>query len=242
MKKISILTLGLLFAVACSNDNDNIVKRLAQEPATVREVKGANNLFVLDLSNTNNGLYSQYIVPNGALPAEYKQDGLSAFISGNVTNNTVAINGYILDDIGNSVILNGIYNTFDVKTMSESIPFEEYSLKETSCRWLNSTPLNGEQIITINNDEELASYINCTDGSYTAIDFSKHTLLLIRGYLPSSGAGVTNTVFYKDSINKYTLNLTVFKGVLATPGIWYFAIRTAKITNEATVALHVTYW
>ena len=131
MKKVIIFTLGLLFVASCSNDNDNIVKRLAQEPATVREVKGANNLFVFELPNNDNGLYSQYVVPSGALPAEYKEDGLQVFISGDVTSNYVAIDGYIseskenyselcahCDSVVNITInLNGNYNIFELRTM-----------------------------------------------------------------------------------------------------------------------------
>ena len=107
----------LLFVVACSKDN-NIVQRLAQEPAIVREVKGASNLFVFDLLNENNGLYSSYIVPSTALPAEYKQDGLYVVISGDVTSNSIAIDSYIADDDGNSITLNSRYNNFELTDIS----------------------------------------------------------------------------------------------------------------------------
>jgi hypothetical protein len=121
MKKIEkiIAILLLVFAVSCSNDN-NIVQKLTQAPAIVREVKGANDLFVFDLQNSNNGLYSQYIVPSAALPADYKQDGLPVLISGDVTNNSVAIDGYISESKGNNITLSGKYNTVEVTTMSKN--------------------------------------------------------------------------------------------------------------------------
>ena len=117
MKKNTLLGL-LLFAVSCSNDNNNVLQRLNEAPATVREVQGANGLFVFELPNNSNGLYSAYIVPSPALPAEYKEDGLSVLISGDVTNNFVAIDGYISEDKGNTITLDGLYNTVEIRTMS----------------------------------------------------------------------------------------------------------------------------
>ena len=119
IKTFSIL-LTLLVVSACSNDNNNVLQRLNDEPAIVREVKGANNLFVFDLLNYNNSLYSSYIVPSNALPVEYKEDGLSVIISGDVTTNSLAIDGYISEGKGNSVILGGKYNMFELITMSKN--------------------------------------------------------------------------------------------------------------------------
>jgi len=59
------------------------------------------------------------------------------------------------------------------------ISFTEYSLLDTHCQWQN-LPYD-EKVIIINSNEELEKYISCTEDSYPAIDFSKHTLLLISG-------------------------------------------------------------
>ena len=132
MKKIIIFTLGLLLAASCSKDNGNIVKRLNNAPAIIREVKGTNGLFVFELSNNDNGLYSQYVVPNGTLPAEYKEDGLSVFISGDVTSNYVAIDGYISENQnkGNTITLNGNYNAIELRTMYEQLECGRFDLNE----------------------------------------------------------------------------------------------------------------
>ena len=120
MKSKFITLLLLLSAVSCSNDNSKVLQRLNEAPATVREIQGANNLFVIELANNTNGLYSEYIVPSSALSAEYKEDGLSVLISGDVTNNFVAIDGYVSEGKGNTVTLNGLYNTVEITTMSKN--------------------------------------------------------------------------------------------------------------------------
>ena len=75
----------------------------------------------VELANNSNGLYSAYVVPSATLPAEYKEDGLSVLISGDVTNNSVAIDGYISESEGNAVTLNGLYNTVEVTAMITSL-------------------------------------------------------------------------------------------------------------------------
>ena len=122
-----ISSLLLMFAVACSNEN-NVLQILQNEFAIVREVKGTNNLFVFDLQSDNTGLYSSYIVPSNTLHAEYKEDGLSVFISGDITNNSIAIDGYVSEGKGSSVTLSGKYNMFEITTMSKGeggkVPFK----------------------------------------------------------------------------------------------------------------------
>ena len=126
MKSKFITLFLLLSAVSCSNDNNNVLQRLNEAPATVREVQGANSLFVLELANNTNGLYGAYVVPSTALLAEYKEDGLSVLISGNVTNNYAAIDGYISEGKGNTVTIDGLYNTVEVTAMSKNdeVPYK----------------------------------------------------------------------------------------------------------------------
>ena len=121
MKAQLIFILALLLsAVSCSNDNSKVLQRLNEAPATVREIQGANNLFVIELANNTNGLYSEYIVPSSALSAEYKEDGLSVLISGDVTNNFVAIDGYVSEGKGNTVTLTGQYNALELTTINKN--------------------------------------------------------------------------------------------------------------------------
>ena len=150
----NFLILLFLFVIACTNDN-NIVQRLAQEPAIVREVKGASNLFVLDLQNANSGLYSSYIVPNTTLPANYKKDGLLVLISGDVTSNSVAVDGYIAESEGNIITINGKYNMIEVTTVSKNIDLENIVLLSCENKTQSSNPnLNGYiKFSAINNNK-----------------------------------------------------------------------------------------
>jgi hypothetical protein len=111
----------LLLAVSCSNDNDKVVQTLDNEFAIVREVKDVTGLYIFDMPGNNNGLYTPYLVPAGALPAEFAKDGLSVAISGNITNNTITVTGYFMDGDGNETPLNDKYNTLELITMSETI-------------------------------------------------------------------------------------------------------------------------
>ena len=139
------ITLGLLLlTAACNNDNDQ--QNLQNEPVIVREVKGASDLFIFDLLSNNTGLLTSYIVPGNTLSEAYKQDGLPVSVSGTISDNTVAVNGYIVDGAGGTITLNGRYNTFEITAMSESleIPFTEYLFAEYSI-W-KYTGHNGEVI------------------------------------------------------------------------------------------------
>jgi hypothetical protein len=121
------------------------------------------------------------------------------------------------------------------------VPFEEYSLKGTLCRWRFNIEILPKAFL-INSDEELDNYLWCNNVTYPVVDFSEYTLLLVGGYLPSSGGGVTEAAFIKNSKDNYTLDLTVFKGILGTPGPWFYSILISKIASETMVELNVTYY
>ena len=237
MKNFKILL--FLFVVACSNDN-NIVQRLAQEPAIVREVKGANNLFVLDLQNANSGLCSSYIVPNTTLPADYKKDGLPVFISGDVTSNFVAVDGYISENDGNTITLNGKYNKVELTTMNvKDYPFEvlftEYSLVGISCQ---GKSFESNKVIVINSNEDWENYITCSDGSYPEFDFTKYTLLLAGGK-GTSGIAALEKQFKQISASEYSLYVDITRNAAAIPQGWGISIKVQKLPLNAVVTINV---
>ena len=118
------------------------------------------------------------------------------------------------------------------------IPFEDYSLEGTSCKWKYFE--SGKAII-INSYEELENYISCTNGSYPEIDFSKYTLLIARGLTPSFPVAITNTTLLIGTPNEYTLNVRVQMGLLTMPGFWNMAILTQKILEETVVLVVEIY-
>jgi len=123
---------------------------------------------------------------------------------------------------------------------STEIPFEEYSLVGTSCRWLFNL-INFDKVITINSNQELESFIICTNGSYHEIDFSKHSLLLAQGMSVGRIPKLLNAEFLKNNANEYALSLTIFAGIMTSGEPWCFAFLVPKMPDDEVVTLHVTY-
>ena len=124
------------------------------------------------------------------------------------------------------------------------IPFEEYSLAGTFCQWKlrpNSHDFC-DKLTIINNIVEFNNNITCTQGSYPPdIDYSEKTLLLANGYSQGYPVGITKIAFLKNSANNYTLNITVWSGILGTVLEWHSPILIPKISNESTVTLEVQH-
>ena len=118
-----------------------------------------------------------------------------------------------------------------------NISFTEYSLEGISCQWQN-LPYN-EKVIIINSDEELKKYISCTEGSYPAVDFSKHSLLLISGKLNKGILNIAMKNLQQMSSNKYELSIEV-EGYNSNLSKWYAAILVDKLSEENYVRLKVT--
>jgi len=118
----------------------------------------------------------------------------------------------------------------------QNISFTEYSLQGTSYQWQN-LPYD-EKVIIINNSEELAKYISCTESTYPAIDFSKYSLLLTSGKLSSGISNITTKKFQQLSANKYELCIEaeVHSSILNR---WNAAILVDKLSEESYVGLKV---
>jgi len=117
------------------------------------------------------------------------------------------------------------------------ILFTEYSLEETSCQW-ESFEYN--KIIIINSDEELREYVVCTEDNYSQIDFSEHSLLLVRG-MCTTGIEEIGFKFFKDTAHEYTIDVTIFRLMTMQPIPWLISIITPKIDNDAAITLNVQY-
>ena len=123
------------------------------------------------------------------------------------------------------------------RVVAFEIPFTKYSLEGTACQWIN---LNyDETVIIINSEEELANYINCTEGSYPVIDFSRHTLLLASGWASGSPADIITIQLQQISDIEYSLYLEIRPGPLATPERWNLSIMTPKLLQGAIITLNV---
>ena len=118
------------------------------------------------------------------------------------------------------------------------IPFTEYSLTNTSCRWMN-LPYD-EQIIIINSSEELEKHIFCSEGSYPEIDFSKHSLLLASGKTKKEIDEVVTKGLQQLSSNKYELSLEIAITDIPAIETWNMAFFIEKINDNSVVELNLT--
>ena len=128
------------------------------------------------------------------------------------------------------------------------VPFTELEL-ETQCKWINLnypwpiydaelTIVNPEFII-INNDEELKDYINCSNGNYPEIDFSKHTLLLVNGHTTNCINKISKHLLQL-SIDKYKLDIEIILDDTTHGHPWVVALIVNKINKRSNVELNVT--
>jgi len=114
------------------------------------------------------------------------------------------------------------------------IPFTEYLLAET-CEW---TSFESNNVIVINSDDELNDYIVCTDDNYSKIDFSKHSLLLVRG---AAGSNIINidVDFSQNTECEYVLEVLIHVGMATVAPPWLISMITTKVGNDANVSLNV---
>jgi len=126
------------------------------------------------------------------------------------------------------------------------IAFEEYSLSETLCIWANIIcEYKQSMLLIINNEEEMQQYITCAEGDYPEIDFSTHTLLLIKGANQSRHVTNINKNLQKISSNEYQLNIELYN-IYPDPFTpsnaesWTIAIIMEKINEECSVLLNMT--
>jgi hypothetical protein len=129
----------------------------------------------------------------------------------------------------------------DPEVYPKEISFTEYSLEGTSCQWKN-LPYN-DKVMIINSSEELEKYISCNGGSYPAIDFSKHSLLLASGKTDRDIDEITATKLKQFSPNTYKLKVEIALKFTTIYGQFYqygMALLVEKINEESIVELNVT--
>jgi hypothetical protein len=121
-----------------------------------------------------------------------------------------------------------------------NVPFENYSLEGSNCKW-KRYPWGdlGNEIVIINSKEELEKYIDCSDqNNYTEIDFSKNTLLFVYGCFPTSHT-LTNITLQQYSTCYYEMKIMLIQGVLQVVSPWYVPIIVRKIMDDIDINLIV---
>ncbi|MDR3227222.1 MAG: hypothetical protein LBT56_06085 [Prevotellaceae bacterium] len=114
----------------------------------------------------------------------------------------------------------------------------EYSLIGTSCGW-NNLGYDGKMIV-INSEEELEKYVTCTEDSFSEIDFSENTLLLVSGK-STNGIGKIESTIFKNTTTDYKLEIIIHMGITDIVEKWTVSILSPKISNESTIELDVQF-
>lgn len=114
--------------------------------------------------------------------------------------------------------------------------FEKYTLTEGLCYW---KVFEDSKVIVINNNEELQNYVECTDTTYPNVDFSKYSLLLLRGHTTSSPVEVVKTQLTQIAENKYVIYVKVKAGMATMPDGWNVAITTKKLFENDVITVNV---
>jgi len=119
-----------------------------------------------------------------------------------------------------------------------NIHFEVVSLAETTCQWKKfQGNIDNSELITINSTEKLEENIECTEEyDYPEIDFSKHTLLLVRGVYQH----VVNPYcehFQQLATQNYLLIINLRTTPLTAVTYWQVPIIVNKIDESAVIEL-----
>jgi len=118
------------------------------------------------------------------------------------------------------------------------ISFTEYSLEGSTCQW-QSLPYD-EKVILINNSEDLEKYISCIGKNYPAIDFSKHSLLLVSGSVNNRVAEIAVNNLKQTSSHEYTLSIEIDLKYKDTTDTWNIALQIEKISDVSNIELNLT--
>jgi len=150
------------------------------------------------------------------------------------TDVSYTLDGISQDEV-NVIFVNGVQVYCHNGNYPIEISFTDYSLAETSCQWRN---FESNKVTMINSNEELQDYIACADDDYSKIDFSKHSLLLVRGGA-TSGISDIDIKFFKEEASEYTLNVSIYTNMTAVAPSWFISILVPKISENAIVELIV---
>lgn len=120
----------------------------------------------------------------------------------------------------------------------ESVPYMEYSLSGTSCKW--QLPALDNNIIIINSNEELQRYIVSDSGeSFPSVDFERYTMIIAHGYSPNGIYEKRIENFYKISNSDLQLDIVIYRDMTDVVEPWNFAILVDKWDRLYNIDLNV---
>jgi len=123
--------------------------------------------------------------------------------------------------------------------MLTHISFDEFSLSNTECKWIELAYPHDSEVAIINSNKELAEYITESEKSSTlSIDFSQYTLLLARGVTIYDNRATIKNLQRLPNRN-YVMDVDLVPGLAAVITNWQVAIVTSKLDADAQVQLHI---
>ena len=119
------------------------------------------------------------------------------------------------------------------------IPFEEYSLNGTGCSWKWDNLSFDNKVVTINSDNDLSNYVNCSSiGTCPPVDFSKHTLLLISGCTDIYGIfNISLESIQQLSVEKYVLNIDLLLTDILRTEQWLITVLVNKLDSDTNIEI-----
>ena len=126
------------------------------------------------------------------------------------------------------------------------VPFTDYILPSGMpglCRWVEEQGIdcriNNAKLVIINSIQDMENYITCPgNASYPPIDFSKHTLLLVRD-CETNGISITKRL-QQLSPNGYKLDIAIHLNDATDVPYWAVALVINKLGKKDKVELNVT--
>jgi len=123
--------------------------------------------------------------------------------------------------------------------------FTTYSLAGTSCDWaqfdVDLSNINRGEVIVIKDDKILKDYMVSKNGIFPTIDFSKNTLLLVRGYTNYGISTILGAIQQLETnVFQLDIEINVNTSMLLQP--WTMAYITNQWSEKDRLELNVTFF
>ena len=121
------------------------------------------------------------------------------------------------------------------ETYPIEVSFETYLPYETTCEGIDFTD---NEVCIVNSEKQLKSHFVCDDINLPKVNFTKHSLLLVKG---SSCSGISDIVvsLSKEDTDKYVMDVAVLTNMSMEAPTWLISIVTPKIKNTDIITLNV---
>jgi len=129
-----------------------------------------------------------------------------------------------------------LIGTISCAKEEKEVSFAKYSLLDAylrfNCQFI--TPLS---VLIINDEKELEENLACSF-VYPPVDFSKYTMLIVRGTANKAVSFVDVTRFHHVG-KKYSIDITVYFNNSQSAESWAIALLVSKLPKDAIINLNI---